>query len=353
MESPWYNEYLLQTRAPAFCAEAGRLCAVNSAAEALGLSPGDVLEEVLEAAEGEAAEQDGTLVRVRGRLFRLRRLEREGSTAFTLLPPELADSPGPASLLRISGSLREISQALNLSLRSLRGDGADPLTQEKAHCIGLQSIYRLERTAAHLSLYYSLASGEWQLDCQPHELRAVFEPLCGKADDLLRYRGLRLRYEFSFAEAEACFDLRLAELCFWELIAGAAAAAPQGEICFQAACAAHGPLNLTVSCRPEAPSRSASFFREYKTLPGEDVFSTDDGFGPALITLAARTHNGRVLLSTGPDGTARTLVSLQTRKKADTPLRAPRREPLSAMDYALVALSAALPAGAYDPDDLR
>lgn len=335
--------------APSFTVREGTVREADAEAAALGFTPG------LSISPSFFDRDANGIIRhtVQGRAYVLRYREIGDVRLCSLFPAQ--DEPEPLSVLgafsRASGAIRSALQDLNTALNGI-ADDLDPANEEalRQNRLALRSLYRLERTAAHMNLFHLLQSGSYPLQRQRCELRALLIPICDEAEYLMKSRDVALTASLP---ARACFcniDQHLISLIVWELLDNALA---NGESPVHMDVRAKSGERMTISVRSKLRTRLPEDpLRRWQNEPDDPREQQRTGMGLSLASAAAKYHGGNLLVSTSEDGVFSASAIIPLPHDADQTLGTIRYDPITSLDLGLTVLSFELPAELYDPLDL-
>ena len=169
------------------------------------------------------------------------------------------------------------------------------------------------------------------------------------AEDLLYRVGIPLVRSLPLSELPGWVDWDLVELMLWELLGNAAA--HSGDRPIRLSAKSSGPDRLLISIENSSPTDLPEDLYRQHSLPPETASGTL-GLGLSVVRMGAAAHGGSLLLSQGPGGSIRALLSLTLAREPDKPRLNSFPVDRSAFPTPLVFLSSVLPAEDYDLRDL-
>ncbi len=336
---------------PAFSVKENIIQQVNAAAEALLITPGTDVRDLLRTGKEEyAAFQDGCLhltlnLSAKGCGACLRRIQ--GYDVFTL-DPESEE-----------GELR----ALSLAARELR----EPLTSVMVAAERLlpsvesenkEQAARLNRALHQMLRLIGNMSDAGRANTvsrqETRNLPELFGEIFEKAQSLVQQAGIRLTYQGLQEEILCLADGEQLERAVLNILSNAIKFTPKGGVIHAQLTRSGKMLYLRIADSGSGlaePVRSTVFSR-YLRQPGIEDSRYGLGLGMVLIRSAAAAHGGTVLLDQ-PEGIgARVTMTLAIRQNMDTLLRSPvlRVDYAGERNHGLIELADCLPLSAYEKE---
>lgn len=343
MEEQRYTPELLnRIPQPGFLVREKRIFAVNQAAEAMLLSPGQDFPELLYTGANEYSTfQDGQLSVVLsiGGNHCNAVVTRMEDADLILLDPD-AVSEEFRSMALIAMELRNPLMQAITSAQQIQGSqpAADKMNRS------LMQLLRLVSNLSDISRYSQSSRMETRdVDAFLLELFEKAQTLTGSAISLT-FDGLK-QPVFSLIDPEQL------ERAVWNILSNCVKFLPRGGS-IHAKLRWHGKfLHLTVedSGSGIAENVRSTLFTRYLRQPSIEDNRYGLGLGLALVRTAAANHGGTVLISSGMDGGTRIVMTIALRQQEDPTLRSPLFRPdyTGGWDHGLVELSDCLGPDAY------
>ncbi len=337
---------------PAIYAEDGCVAAVNSAAEAIGLTTGCPLDRILDPLP---VCEDGRTMEYRTSLCGAEAVMRCCRLGAGLLLVRIAsEDPAAvyAALPAMVGGIRGTIQELNLAVDGLAETIGPDHPGRSASTLARRSLYRLERIASRLDWFYRLSTGA--VSCHPQLCSppVLLQSFCEYADGLLRTRSMRVDYDDGGAFWDGCLDHELLELIFWEVLSALTAMIGSGNPKIRMRRLQRSEVRITFSI----PNHVGELPDLLESLPEIDprdaVAWPRHELGLGIASMAARLHGGRLLVSADRDGSVRIAVTLRMQEQSDKTLHQARTVVAGGLHMGQVYLSEQLPLQAYDIEDL-
>lgn len=338
---------------PAVFTVRGSVTAMNPPAKGLGIQIGMNMKRLLDpfpdCALGETVFCNVWFL---GRETRIRCSRMEGG--MLLARAEAFPRPDTASIPSTVFVIRNAEQDLGTAIDLIAEEPpalADPVAKHTA--LARRSLYRLERIAFRLEWYYQLAEQTFHLQRQPVELSEQLDRLCEAADDLLQYRGQRLSYSGIQNECWiASVDRRLFEMLFWETVTNLSAVSGKQTIDLQIERRPPNTLQMTFSVAShegDVPAQTEYLCRaETRNISSWAA----DPLGLGLVSLGAKAHEGRFIVSHDQAGGIRAVLTIPVDKLPANHLAASVFFAESGMHPGLVLFSELMPTEAFDLRDL-
>ena len=334
---------------PAFTVREATVCEANKSAARLGFAQGTVLPASF--FDGEDRTRELT---VNGSVYVLRWTETEGCRSCRLAPK--AEAPKPpavtlATLNRASGAVRGALQELLTALDGLSDhlDLDDPAVSRRGSA-ALRSVYRLERTAVHMSLFRMLLSGQYPLRRKHTDLSEKLAHLLEEAEDLLRSRQIRLDAQLPERTICCILDWDLVSFIIWELLENAVGEAGS-DVSLSVVRRDRRHLIITVQNLPgkPLPEHLQNRWAQEPETPDE---LGKTGMGLSLVDAAVKCHGGRLLLSADEKGMLTAMACIRLPDREDPALSHRPASPMTSLDLGLTVLSPRLPDEVFDLLDL-
>lgn len=331
-------ELLNQIPQPGFLVRENRITAVNQAAAALLLSPGQEVSGLLHCAQEEyAAFQDGTLSLTLSiaETVHCATVTRLADQDFFLLEQD--------SGLEEFRSMALVAMQLRIPLMQAIAHAQKQTADEKLNQ-SLMQMLRLISNMSDISRYTASSRMETRdMDAFLLELFEKAQALTsGKAT--LTYEGLRQPI-FTLMDPEQL------ERSVWNILSNCMKFMPEGGTIHAKLTRQGQLLRLTVedsgSCIAE--NVRTDLFSRYLRQPGIEDGRYGLGLGLAIVRTAARNHGGTVLISKSRRGGTKITMTLSIRQDGGTALRSPvfRPDYSGGWDHGLVELSDCLPSAFY------
>ena len=352
METETNTQDILQrVPQPGFLVTGNVITAVNQAASALLLSPGDALEPLMGSCMDEySAFTSGQLYVTLsvGGTARGAVITAIGGHHLILLDPE-EDADEFRSMALIASQLRVPLSRLMASAGSLletQGLTGDNATPEAARLNrNLMQLMRLVCNLSDVSRY--TASSRMETRDVDSFLSSLFE----KAGTLISGRDLRLTYTGLNRSVFSLIDAEQLERAVWNMISNAVKFTPQGGAILATLTSQGNRLRLSLldSGSGIAERVRGDLFRRYLRQPGIEDPRFGLGLGMTLMRTAAANHGGTVLIDQPEDTGTRVTMTLAIRQSKDTLLRSPILLPdySGGWDHGLLELSDCLPEDLY------
>ena len=317
----WLNRY----SCPAFFVKENIITACNSAAEALLLSPGmDIRELLLTGAEEYAAFEDGCL-------YLKLKLSAKGVGA-SVTREEAADlflldqEPEDADLRSLSLAARELRSPLsNLMI------AADAL--KAVEDTGLQEqLARLNRSLHQMHRLINNMSDAGRSDLLTpagiHDFRRVFYDIFEKIRTQLENTKISLTYEGLSEPVCGLANVGQLERAVLNIVSNAMKFMPEGGIIHASLTRHQNMLQLSIqdSGSGIAETVLGTVFTRYQRQPGIEDSRYGIGLGMVLIRSAAADHGGTVLIDRPEGKGTRVTMTLSIRQDApvlNTPVISP------------------------------
>lgn len=329
---------------PGFCVQNHTIVYANQAAQALLLSSGmDIRELLLTGQEEYHGFREGCLylqLNIAGgcgaSVFSL------GDQQFFLLDQE-SDDDALRAMALAARELREPLAGMQLSLQSLSGDNHD---REQIARLN-RSIHQMLRIIGNMS-----DAGRCSVSSRP-ELRdvpKVFSGIMERLQQLTARAGRPLSYQCNADSVLSLIDEALLERAILNLVSNSMKFSPEGSS-IRVQLNLHGRmliLSITDSGSGIADNLQQTLFHRYLRQPGIEDSRFGLGLGMVLVRSAAAQHGGTVLIDR-PEGTGtRVTMTLPIRQDVST-LRSPvlRIDYSGEQDHGLVELADCLPLSAY------
>lgn len=333
---------------PGFCVKENNIVQVNSAAEALLLTPGtDIRTLLLTGKEEYETFESGCLylkLNLSSKGCGASVTKMDGYDVF-VLDQETDDGELRAMAL----AARELREPLTSVMIS--ADRLLPLADSEAkdHAARLnRGLHQLLRIIGNMSDAGHCVSVSRQ---ETRNLREIFAEIFEKAQTLVEHTGIRLHYQGLSEEVFGLADAEQLERAVLNILSNAVKFTPKdGSI--DASLTRHGRmLRLSVldSGSGIAENVRSSIFHRYLRQPGIEDSRYGIGLGMVMIRSAAANHDGTVLIDQ-PDGKGtRITMTLAIRQSTEGVLRSPvmRVDYAGERDHGLIELADCLPIDAY------
>ena len=336
---------------PGFCVKENLIVKVNSAAQALLITPGiDVRELLMTGQEEYEAFEDGCL-------YLTLSLSSSGCGASVTRMEDLdvfmLDQEGDDSELRV---LALAAQELRKPLTSVMASAKQltALTQgdtvEYAARLN-RGLHQLLRVISNMS-----DAGRYAI-CSRQETRdigALFAEMMEKAQILVEHTGIRFHYQGLAEEVLCLADGEQLERAVLNILSNAVKFTPAGGIIDVSLSRREKLLQLRVwdSGSGIAECILGNVFSRYLRQPGLEDSRHGLGLGMVLIRSAAANHGGTVLIDQPQETGTRITMTMSIRQNTDTRLHSPvmRIDYTGGWDHGLIELSESLPVSVYEAE---
>lgn len=339
---------------PGFCVKENRVVKVNSAAEALLLTPGtDIRTLLLTGAEEYAAFEGGCLylkLKLTSKGWGASVIKMEDLDVF-LLDQEADDGELRAMAL----AARELREPLTSMMIS--ADHLVPMVSQEDASVKEQlarlnrGLYQMLRIVGNMSDAGRSAVSSRQ---EVRNIGDIFAEVFEKAQTLVAHTGIRLTYQGLSEEILCLADAEQLERAVLNILSNAVKFTPKNG-CIDATLIRHGrmlQLRVLDSGSGIAENVRSSVFHRYLRQPGIEDSRWGIGLGMVLIRSAAANHGGTVLIDQ-PDGKGtRITMTIAIRQNTDGILRSPvmRVDYSGERDHGLVELADCLPIHVYEKE---
>ncbi len=333
---------------PGFCVKENQIIQVNAAAQALLITPGSDVRELLRTGQAEYDAFGSGCLYLKLKLpgqDRGASVTRVADQDVFLLDPDPEDS----ALRHLALAARELREPLNNLM--LSAEGLLPIAgpEGKDHAARLnRSLYQMLRILGNMSdAGHSTVSRQEVLD-----LTAFFQEIFEKAQILVAQAGLTLSYEGPGKSILSLADGAQLERAVLNLLSNAIKFTPKGGS-IHASLTLHGRL-LQLRIRDTgsgiAENIRSSVFARYLRQPGIEDGRYGLGLGMVLIRSAAANHGGTVLIDQPEVSGTRVTMTMMVRQNGSGTLRSPvmRVDYAGERDHGRIELSDCLPLSAYE-----
>ena len=321
---------------PAFCVEAGTVTAVNDAARARQILPGDPAEPLLASGLEEFAEfTQGFLcltLDLFGQQIPATVTALEGRLIFTLEPEELREEFRLLSLA--SQELREPLSDVMALVEELQADPAQVAGISKG-------LHRLLRLVGNMSPYPTPRLELMDVGALLRELWEKVLPVCES-------RGIQFDFTPCAAPVYSAVDEEMLRRAIYNLLSNAIKFSQCGSIGLQLSQSPRFYRITLQNSDSSLPGLCQDPFARFLREPGGGDPNWGMGLGMRMVRSAALAHGGTVLMDTPPSGGVRVTLHLPKRQDVSA-LRSPRLQIryTGDLDPMLVELSDVLPDDFY------
>ncbi len=345
------NQMLQLIHRSAFCAENGRILAVNGPGQRMLLHPGMEIAPLLQTGQEEyAAFTDGCLYlslsfgsgSVGASVHKI-----DGRDVFILEEDE--DLTQLQAMALAAQELRRPLASVMTAAEQLLGDTQDPQAARVN-----RGLFQMLRTVSNMSDAFRY-SQDTQENQELREMSAVLEEIFQKAQNLVENTQIQLEFTNLSQSVYTLMDTEKLERAIYNMLSNAMKFTGSGTVLAKAS-RRGDKLYLSIQDTGNGVDSKvqADIFHRYLRTPGIEDGRYGIGLGMVLIRNAAALHGGTVLLDRPEGCGSRITLSMAIRQNTDGKLRSNTLhvDYSGERDHALIELSDALPASAYAPDKL-
>ena len=337
------TDLLDQISQPGFLVQDNHIQAVNPAAAALLLAPGQAFLPMIHTGQQDYAgfsQGQLCLTLTIGNQRRNAVIHRMEDLDLVLL--EDTESQEFRSMALVSMELRQPLMQAILSAGQL-ADPQDPAAAKINR--SLMQMLRLVSNMGDISRY--TAASRMEVRDADSFLLELFEKAAALCGD-----GLEFRFEGLGQPVFTRMDPEQLERAVWNILSNCIKFTPKGGSIRGRLTRQDNVLRLTVedSGSGIAQAIRSTLFSRYLRQPGIEDSRFGLGLGLAIVRTAAANHGGTVMISSPPAGGTRITMTMAIRQEEDTLLRSPLLRPdyTGGFDHGLVELSDCLPPELYD-----
>lgn len=337
------RDLLDQIHQPGFLVQGNHIQAVNPAAAALLLAPGQEFLPLIHTGQQEYtafAECQLCLPLIIGDQCRNAVIHRMEDLDLVLL--EEPESEEFRSMALVSMELRQPLMQAILSAGQL-ADPKDPAAVKINR--SLMQMLRLVSNMGDISRY--AAASRMEVGDADSFLLELFEKAAA-----LYGEDLDICFDGLGQPIFTRMDPEQLERAVWNILANCMKFTPKGGSIRGRLTRQDNVLRLTVEDSGSGISESvrSTLFSRYLRQPGIEDSRFGLGLGLAIVRTTAANHGGTVMISSAPEGGTRITMTMAIRQEEDTMLRSPLLRPdyTGGFDHGLVELSDCLPPERYD-----
>ena len=337
------TDLLDQIPQPGFLVQGDQIQAVNPAAAALLLAPGQAFLPMIHTGRQDYpafAQGQLCLTLTIGDQCRNAVIHRMDETDLVLLEEDSMTGEF-RSMALVSMELRQPLMQAILSTGQLAVP-QDPAAARINR--SLMQMLRLVSNMADISRY--TAASRMEVRDADSFLLELFEKAAALYGD-----GLDIRFEGLGQPIFTRMDPEQLERDVWNILSNCMKFTPGGGTIRGRLTRQDNVLRLTVedSGSGIAEAVRSTLFRRYLRQPGIEDSRFGLGLGLAIVRTAAANHGGTVMISSAPEGGTRITMTMAIRQEEDTLLRSPLLRPdyTGGFDHGLVELSDCLPPERY------
>lgn len=334
---------------PGFCVKNNKIEKVNSAAQALMITPGtDVRTLLLTGREEYAAFESGCLylklaLSTKGCGASVSKLE--DCNVFVL--DQECDDAELRALALAARELREPLTSVMLCVDRLLSS-QDPASAQQAARLN-RGLHQLLRIIGNMS---DAGSNSLSSRQETRDIGALFAEIFEKAQTLVEHTGIRLTYQGLSEEVLGLADADQLERAVLNMLSNAVKFTQKGGT-IEATLSRHGNylrLSMVDSGSGIAESILRNVFTRYLRQPGIEDSRFGLGLGMVMIRSAAANHGGTVLIDQPAGKGTRITMTIAIRQNTDGLLRSPimRVDYAGEQDHGLIELSDCLPVHVYE-----
>lgn len=345
---------LLETNTnPVFCVQNRSVIYTNAAAKTRGVEIGTNINDLLTTGKQEYAQFSGQCLYLCLELCGstcAASVSREGDFDVFVLETDEDEKALQALALAARELRAPLASIMTVSQRFFCEDDAEKTEEDRDQIRHMnKGMYQLLRIISNMS--DASRYTRFRAPSEAIEIAAFFDEVMEKGAALAQQAKVNLKYTGMAQPAFAVVNPEQLERAVYNLLSNALKHSPEdGTVCVKLR-KKDDMLYLTVQDQGQGipTDLRSSVFKRYHREPGVEDGLNGIGLGMVLVKAAAAAHGGTVLMEQLPEGGLRVTVTLRLTQDNNGAVRSPahRVDYLGELDHALVELSDALPAEAF------